>query len=160
MATHPKRELGLSSMKPTSKGVSSEQQSSYFAEYRQGRIPGSPGLDDLRANANLGNAPSTVEVGSTRRVLFTSDASRSRDPRSSDAPQAEKGWTGAGNPIGPAVLAHADRQIGAAELQAGVQTAAVLGHADFPLVKGPTGPKFLPNSACTDTQVAELWAKI
>ena len=96
----PKRELGLSFLGQTYKGVSSEQQSSYFAEYRQGRIPGSPGLDDLRANANLGNAPSTIEVGSARRVLFASDASRSRDPQSSAAPQPEKARTGAGDLTG------------------------------------------------------------
>ena len=47
----------------------------------------------------------------------------------SGAPQPEKGLTGAGHLTGPTVLAHADRQIGAAKLQEGVQTATVLVHA-------------------------------
>ena len=44
--------------------------------------------------------------------------------------------------MGPTMLAHADRHIGAAKLQAGAQTAAVLAHADGSCVKGPTGPMF------------------
>ena len=74
----PKREL------LSAKGVSSEEKSSYFAEYRQGRVPGSPGLDQLRENAGLNNAPSRFSAGSTRRNLFSSDASWIRDPRASD----------------------------------------------------------------------------
>ena len=48
----PKREM--LSAKVASSGVKSP----YYSEYRQGRVPGSPGLDQLRAQANLANAPS------------------------------------------------------------------------------------------------------
>ena len=84
-----KSEADLSALKQSSKGVSSEKRSAHFAEYRQGRIPGSPGLDELRASANLGNAPSTVGVGSTRRTLFTSDVGASRGAKVSCTSQLE-----------------------------------------------------------------------
>ena len=55
----PRKEVpDLASLRQVPKGVSSEERSAYFAEYRQGRVPGSPGLDQLRASANLGDAPS------------------------------------------------------------------------------------------------------
>ena len=47
-------------------------------------------MDELRASANLGNAPSTVGVGSTRRTLFTSDVVASRDAEVSGTAPLEK----------------------------------------------------------------------
>ena len=54
--------------------VSSAERSSYFAEYRHGRVPGSPGLEQLRSQANLDGAPSHLSAGSTKWTLFPSDA--------------------------------------------------------------------------------------
>ena len=51
--------IDMSSFRQDGQGISSEERSTYFEEYRRGRIPGSPGLDQLRANANLPDAPSS-----------------------------------------------------------------------------------------------------
>ena len=74
----------------SAKGVSSSERSSYFAEYRHGRVPGTPGLDQLRSQSNLVNAPSQFAVGSTKRTLFASDASWTRDLKGSGVSQPRK----------------------------------------------------------------------
>ena len=126
----------LSSLRQSANGVSSEERSSDFAEYRQGRIPGSPGLDELRANANLKNAPSTIGVGSTRRILFTSDAGANRDAKASGTSQLEKGLEQVRKDKAAAVksenyrLAH---QLKGREKELLEELAAVIGRADGPI---------------------------
>ena len=65
------------SLRPDAGGLPSNERSHHFAEYGNGRVPGSPGGDELRANAEMANAPSRTAVGETRRKLFGSDATSS-----------------------------------------------------------------------------------
>ena len=74
----------------SAKVASSGVKSPYYSEYRQGRVPGSPGLDQLRAQADLGNAPSQFSAGSTRKNLFDSEASAIRDSKDPDTQQLER----------------------------------------------------------------------
>ena len=101
----------MSSLKQATRGVTSGERSSYFDEYRQGRVPGSPSLDELRAKANMENAPSRIGVGGTRRVLFTSDAGASRGSEQPDAQLREKAMTGVANSGVDPVLVHVDGQM-------------------------------------------------
>ena len=80
------------------------------AEYRQGLIPGSPELDQLRANANMANAPSRIGVDGTWGVLFTSDVGAVRDTQIPETAQPQKGLTGVGNAGAAAVSTHASVQ--------------------------------------------------
>ena len=108
----PRKEVAdLSSLKQATRGVTSGERSSYFDEYRQGRVPGSPSLDELRAKANMENAPSRIGVGGTRRVLFTSDAGASRGSEQPDAQLREKAMTGVANSGVDPVLVHVDGQM-------------------------------------------------
>ena len=108
-----------------------------------GRVPGSPGVDELRANAEMANVPSRTAVGETRRKLFGSDATSSDQiPRVAGIPsfhQGENEPNGAQNARNPSVRPHADF---AAKAQEGFSapTTRVAGIPSFHQGKnGPNG---------------------
>ena len=139
----PRKEVTeQSSLDQATRGVSSGARSSYFGEYRQDRVPGSPDLDQLRAETNVGEAPSRAGVGSTRRILFTSDASAGRGSQRPESFQPANAATGVGVPEGESVLVRVDGQKLSAKPQEGAQAATEASKRVITFENRPTGPTF------------------